>query len=192
MLLFLDTELTDLPRAGLPAPKLISIGLVSEDGKHAFYGEVAQGCDWTWLDCSDFVMIEVVPRLKGGEYAMSREDLKTRLLTWLNAMPCSLTIAADSGFDVEFLKDLLGQDWPEKLDRKHYDLRPMLADEASGSVFDQSFIAAQRDRGGSEHNALDDAWGNLAGWRAWRKRYKLSDLMVEMPDGLPRVEGWDD
>lgn len=25
-----------------------------------------------------------------------------------------------------------------------------------------------------------------------RPRYKLTDLMAEMPQGLPRVEGWDD
>ncbi len=25
-----------------------------------------------------------------------------------------------------------------------------------------------------------------------RPRYKLVDLMAEMPDGLPRVEGWDE
>lgn len=25
-----------------------------------------------------------------------------------------------------------------------------------------------------------------------RPRYKLADLMAEMPDGLPSVEGWDD
>ncbi|MEY4591650.1 MAG: hypothetical protein RIR18_545 [Pseudomonadota bacterium] len=25
-----------------------------------------------------------------------------------------------------------------------------------------------------------------------RPRYKLADLMTEMPDGLPRVEGWDE
>jgi antitoxin ChpS len=25
-----------------------------------------------------------------------------------------------------------------------------------------------------------------------RPRYKLADLLAEMPDGLPRVEGWDD
>lgn len=25
-----------------------------------------------------------------------------------------------------------------------------------------------------------------------RPRYKLSDLMAEMPEGLPRVEGWED
>lgn len=24
-----------------------------------------------------------------------------------------------------------------------------------------------------------------------RARYKLADLMAEMPDGLPRVDGWD-
>lgn len=25
-----------------------------------------------------------------------------------------------------------------------------------------------------------------------RPRYKLSDLMAEMPEGLPRVDGWDE
>lgn len=25
-----------------------------------------------------------------------------------------------------------------------------------------------------------------------RQRYKLADLMAEMPEGLPRVEGWDE
>ncbi|MEY2631828.1 MAG: hypothetical protein RIR00_482 [Pseudomonadota bacterium] len=25
-----------------------------------------------------------------------------------------------------------------------------------------------------------------------RRRYKLADLMAEMPEGLPRVEGWDE
>ncbi len=25
-----------------------------------------------------------------------------------------------------------------------------------------------------------------------RPHYRLADLMAEMPDGLPRVEGWDD
>lgn len=25
-----------------------------------------------------------------------------------------------------------------------------------------------------------------------RRRYKLAELMAEMPEGLPRVEGWDD
>ena len=25
-----------------------------------------------------------------------------------------------------------------------------------------------------------------------RPRYKLADLIAEMPDGLPRVEGWDE
>jgi antitoxin ChpS len=25
-----------------------------------------------------------------------------------------------------------------------------------------------------------------------RPRYKLTDLLAEMPDGLPRIEGWDD
>lgn len=165
MLLFLDTEFTCLPNPVM-SPRLISIGLVTEDGKHEFYGEIRRGEGWEYTDCSDFVMIEVVPLLKGSEFAMTPTELKARLLAWLNTMPGGLTPATDSYIDLEFLKALLGQDWPASLNREPNDLRPLLAEEESGRIFDRAFIAAQRDRGGSEHNALDDAWGNRAGWMA--------------------------
>lgn len=171
MLIFLDTEFTCLPNPVMP-PRLISIGLVSEDGKHEFYGEIERGQGWDWLDCSDFVMIEVVPLLRGGKFAMLPAALKARLLAWLGSLQGSLTLATDSYIDLEFLKVLLGQDWPASLNRKPYDLRPMLADEESGRIFDRAFIQCQKDRGGSEHNALYDAWGNRAGWMAWRRKQK--------------------
>lgn len=164
MLLFLDTEFTDLPQAGKPAPKLISLALVSEDGKDWFYGEIEQGNGWSLPDCSNFVMLEVVPLLKGGEFAMRPKDLKTKLLVWLGAMPRSQTLACDSYIDVEFLKALLGQDWPAKLNPKTYDLRPMI-DTSDG---DRAVIRCHKERGTNAHNALDDAWANRAGWLAWR------------------------
>jgi len=182
MLLFLDTEFTcipgdllsKLPGAGAlnetvcKMPKLISIGLVSKDGKHEFYGEVERGgAGWDFLDCSDFVMIEVLPLLKGGEFTMKAAELKSRLIGWLGSIPGehTHTLACDSKIDLELVRGLLGQDWPANLAKHHYDLL-----SAFGDAFDQAILASLRKWGGSEHNALDDAHANLAGWRAWIRR----------------------
>ena len=179
MLLFLDTEFTcmpgdrpsKLPGAGAlsetvcKTPKLISIGLVSKDDKHEFYAEVERGTGWDLMDCSDFVMIEVLPLLKGGECAMKADEIKARLIAWLESMPGEHTLACDSKIDLELVRGLLGQDWPACLVKHHYDLC-----SAFGDAFDQAFLASFKKRGGSEHNALDDAWANLAGWKAWIRR----------------------
>lgn len=175
MLLFLDTEFTCLPGDFLNEtvcrqPRLISIGLVSKDGKHEFYGEIERGTGWDFKDCSDFVMLEVLPLLKGGEFAMEPVELKKKLIAWLESMPGEHTLACDSRIDLDLVRGLLGQDWPANLVKHHYDLR-----SAFGDAFDQAFLASLRKRKGSEHNALDDAHANLAGWRAWirRKRGRL-------------------
>lgn len=100
------------------SPRLISIGLVSKDGRHEFYGEIRWGEGWEYTDCSDFVMIVVVPLLKGGEFTAAPDELKARLLAWLEGLPADdLTLATDSYIDLEFLKALLGQDWPASLNR---------------------------------------------------------------------------
>ena len=52
MLIFLDTEFTAFMR-----PDLISIALVSEDGRE-FY---AERTDYRQADCSDFVRATVLP-----------------------------------------------------------------------------------------------------------------------------------
>lgn len=167
MLPFLDTEFTCLPGDLLNEtvcrqPKLISIGLVSKDGKHEFYGEIERGTGWDLNDCSDFVMAEVLPLLKGREFTMAPAELKKKLIAWLESMPGEHTLACDSRIDLDMVRGLLGQDWPANLVKHHYDLR-----SAFGDAFDQAFRASLRKRGGSEHNALDDAHANLAGWKAW-------------------------
>lgn len=70
MLVFLDTEFTDLD-----SPRLISIGLVAQDGQQ-FYGELT---DWKLQECSSFVIEAVLPHLEGGSIAISRESLQGAL-----------------------------------------------------------------------------------------------------------------
>jgi hypothetical protein len=59
MRIFLDTEFTSLE-----SPKLISIGMVSEDGKE-FYREFSDG--WELVECTLFVIGWVLPWLSGGK-----------------------------------------------------------------------------------------------------------------------------
>lgn len=76
LLLFLDTEYTGLAKVD---PKLISIALVPEDGRNAFYAEIKIGDGWDKHDCTEFVIAKVLPILKGGECLVSRTELKEKL-----------------------------------------------------------------------------------------------------------------
>ena len=84
MLIFLDTEFTDFAR-----PDLISLALVSEDGRE-FY---AERTDYRKDDCSDFVRETVLPllgRVLGA--ACSRPELTRRVRQWFEALPEPATI----------------------------------------------------------------------------------------------------
>lgn len=97
MLVFLDTEFTDLDN-----PRLISIGLVAQEGQQ-FYGELT---DWQLQECSSFVTGAVLPHLKGGAAAMSREGLQERLRSWSNAFGEPVTLISDSPMDWELISEL--------------------------------------------------------------------------------------
>lgn len=159
MLLFLDTEYTGL---GKVDPKLISIALVPENGKSAFYAELKNGEDWDTHDCTDFVIETVLPLLKGGEYSLTQSELNKQLLNWLTLMPRSIKIACDSETDFRFLKQVLGKNWPEKLDRNYFDLRPLI----DTSVYDRTVQNCYDDQN-PPHNALNDARSYQRGWQAW-------------------------
>ena len=58
MLIFFDTEFTEL---GID-PRLISIGLISEDGQREFYAELSD--TYTIEDCGDFARLAVIPKLR--------------------------------------------------------------------------------------------------------------------------------
>src|SRR5665647_1038684 len=103
MLVFLDTEFTDFVR-----PDLISLALVSEDGRE-FY---AERTDYHRDACSDFVRENVLPflgRVPGA--ACSRSQLTARLHVWFEQLPEPATIIYDFGGDWLLLADAyLGRD----------------------------------------------------------------------------------
>lgn len=166
LLIFLDTEYTGL---GQPDPKLISIALVPEDGKNQFYAEIEMRDGWARQDCNDFVLAKVLPILKGGEYQVTRAKLKDRLLGWMALMPRYVQVACDSDTDLRFLQQILGDDWPGKLDKRYFDLRPLI----DTTVYDQTvqrYYSPDR----QPHNALNDAQAYRLGWLAWMDARKSS------------------
>ena len=91
MLVFLDTEFTSFVR-----PDLISLGLVSEDGRE-FY---AERTDYFETQCSDFVRETVQPllgRVPGA--ACSQPALTDRVREWFKNLPEPATVVFDSEKD---------------------------------------------------------------------------------------------
>jgi hypothetical protein len=160
MLIFFDTEFTGLS----DDPRLISIGLVSEDGHREFYVELSD----TYLpdDLSDFARDAVLPHLQGSHCLVSMSELKIRLQAWLTDFNCSVTLATDSIiWDWPWIKDIFCDlnTWPKNLA-----LYPLLLNfenikniESFNEALENAFIQGLR-----RHHALDDAKANRIAWVA--------------------------
>ncbi|WP_051453626.1 3'-5' exonuclease family protein [Burkholderia pseudomallei] len=164
MLVFLDTEYTGL---GQPTPKLISLGMVAEDGRREFYVELEDS--WKPEDCSDFVQREVLPLLSGP--AMSLLQARLSLRAWFAASPRVVRAACDSITDFRFLMEMLGESKPCNLASAPFDLRPLI----DTSVYHDAVMAhySTDDR---EHHALVDARAYRKGWLAWMDARKAKPL----------------
>ncbi len=160
MIIFFDTEFHDLVKT----PKLISIGLVSEDSRE-FYGELSDTYEAD--ECSEFVQETVLPLLEGGDVLMSRAQLRGRLKDWLESFGEPVSLATDSlAWDWPRMHELFPtpKDWPANVDR-----RPLLLsmnymndygkfEEAVEEAFATGILR--------RHHALDDAKANALGWMA--------------------------
>lgn len=155
MLIFFDTEFTDL---GLD-PRLISIGLVAEDGERTFYAELAD--TYQDKDCGDFARLAVLPLLAGGDAVLTLRELGERLLAWLEAFGEPVTLACDSlAWDWPWVQEIFGEleAWPANLARKPHILGQNID---LNLAIEQAFASGLR-----RHHALDDAKANRFGWVA--------------------------
>ena len=159
MLVFLDTEFTDFVR-----PDLISIALVSEDGRE-FY---AERTDYRRADCSDFVRKTVLPLLgRMPDVECDRADLSHRLRGWFDQLSEPAIVIYDFEKDWLLLADAcLGGDYrqpPEKFgENLHLD-----SSAITHPVFERAQSRAYTQDWPS-HPALADARALMAGYRAWR------------------------
>ncbi|MFD0913865.1 hypothetical protein [Methylophilus luteus] len=126
--LYLDTEFTKLGPIHSEA-KLISIGLITEDGESTFYSELTDGYDFE--DCSVFVKETVLPLLDAPVlpevidyqviYArMTTEQTRTLLKVWLEQFSSYVVMCSDAiAHDGHFIDTLFaGYPWPKNLETK--------------------------------------------------------------------------
>lgn len=154
MLVFLDTEFTDFIDC-----ELISIGMVSEDGKHVLYLEVQ---DFDRSKCNAFVQSAVCSHLGHiNDAEVDKADLPNRLWSWFATLPCNIKLACDSQHDRDLLADILDGEWPNNL-TGWFDLRNLI----NTGVFDRT-VAQYHTKERPWHHALHDAQAHRAGWLAW-------------------------
>lgn len=157
MKIFLDTEFSNLI---IPESRLISIALVSEDGR-SFYAELPP--DGYIKTCSDFVKSTVLPLLRGGDAEAEPTALVISLREWLSQFDFVEIVTDAPSWDFPFLRAAIDEGnrgWPRNVATGAVLFSPS---ETSLQTF---FSAPER----HQHHALDDA---LALREAWLS--KVSD-----------------
>jgi hypothetical protein len=154
---FLDTEFTGL---GQRTPLLISLGLVSEDGRHTFYAELPP--DTYQPECAPWVRENVLPLLDGGDRILPLDELGRRLTEWIGALG-PVRIATDApDYDFALLISVLVP-WPANVDPK-----PIWFDSYTLGSVHQELLESYREgyfqSEKLEHHALHDAQALRRTW----------------------------
>jgi hypothetical protein len=168
MIIHFDTEFTTLELY----PKLISIGLVANDGRE-FYAELTGS--YKYKHCSEFVRKTVLPLLDGGDAQMDLHQLVMQLGAWLESFNVSVILACDSlEYDWRWFTRIftLYDTWPANVDR-----RPLLLEfpmEIQVEIVEKAF-----ENGLRRHHALDDAKANRLGWLSFRQLNLQSNPIID-------------
>lgn len=167
MRIFLDTEFSSLEKR---TARLISIGLVAEDGRREFYGELPKH---TWsFKCSAFVREVVEPILWHGSYTMAPAELSAALRAWLQQFDRVEIVTDAPEWDFWFLSLVFEVDreagWPANVSRK-----PRRFDPEGATSHDSRDLAARAafdhywtDKTHFRHHALHDAKALRQAWLA--------------------------
>lgn len=167
MIIFLDTEFTSLIKTDC---EILSIGMVSEDGKHSLY---AERNDYDPKTCSDFVVQTVLPLFgRYPEAQCSLNELHVCVLRFLRGLPPYPTMACDSSFDLWLLNVALGS--AERTEGPAPPLSPSinLNECSSHPAYERAFKAHFVD-GRDMHHALWDAQAMRAGHLAYVEYQRL-------------------
>jgi hypothetical protein len=156
MLIFFDTEFTELSNNA----KFISIGLIDETGKRSFYAELAD--TWNEDEVSEFVALEVLPKLGERQERVTLDELRRQLADWLGAFQGSVQLASDSvSWDWIWIFDIFGEangkTWPKNLAQRPYHV-------PNGPIFTTAVERIFATTPLRRHHALDDAMVNRLAW----------------------------
>ena len=143
MKIIVDCEFTQLAQNS----KLISLALVSEDGRE-IYLELAD--TYTEADCSDFVVEHVLPQLTGGKDLVSTSVATNMLWGFLTQFDGVEIISDAPEWDWEFFCDVVyhNNKWPANVSNKPINLIDLYNEK--GLLLD--------DAPELPHHALLDTW----------------------------------
>ena len=162
MIVFVDCEFTGL---GQQWPRLISLGLVSENGLE-FYAELPPD---TYADkVENWTRQNVLPLLDCGNCIMQPEVLSQHLTEWFEQFD-KVQIGTDFGIDMDFLRELLIP-WPANID-------PVPLYLASSNFKEATERAYRSDPSLRPHHALEDARALCFGWKMVNMKFD-----AELPD----------
>ncbi len=153
MLVFIDCEFTDFIDC-----ELISLAMVSEDGRHNIYLELT---DFDRTKCNAFVQSAVCSQLgQLPAVRVCRTEMGERLRSWFATLPNGLILASDSQYDRDLLADALIGNWPANV-VGWLDLRPL-----TNSLAFNAALTHYHSTDKPWHHALHDASANRAAWLA--------------------------
>lgn len=156
MKVFFDCEFTSLAEQ----PKLISIGMITEDSCNTFYAELSD--TYRSSDLSQFASEYVIPLLDGSSKSFTQLSLD--LHNWIVDIDEEIELATDNPtWDWPFILDILESNWPSNLSRHCYLLNLNYLNDADAFFNAVKFAYENSLR---KHHALDDARANRLGWIA--------------------------
>lgn len=145
MLIYLDTEFTGL---GQRWPRLISIGLIAEDGQ-TFYAELPPASYMPKI--TEWVAANVLSLLDGAGAVRQGWDLCEHLTHWIAERGPAQIVTDAPSCDLRFLESLLSP-WPANLDRTP------IVPQFDAETIAKAYAGLQR------HHALDDAKALRLAW----------------------------
>lgn len=175
MYIFADTEFCSFENM-----ELISVGLISEDGKHEFYTEIN---DYDWTFESMWVKENVLPLLDRNKYGKPYKQTCQDLIKWLNSLPSEhKIIVVDYVGDYQLIFNMIKNDIsmqgscrkPVTFELLNPSFDNMLSERGYSGI-DQDRVNYLRsmtlgietyfvDIDNRQHHALVDARANRYGW----------------------------
>lgn len=151
---FLDTEFTGLTSA----PRLLSIGVVAENGKE-LYMELTDG--WVEATCSAWVRQHVLPLLGDGE-KFTRRNAGRRIASWLSSFETPPTLLGDTDWDTTLVAELMDEC---EIPRDTYRLEALVySGKAQASAFEEARQQYFARLHATPHHALNDARAFREAW----------------------------
>lgn len=149
---FFDTEFTGLEKSS----ELISIGLISDCGKE-FYAEVSD-YDKSLVEGNQWIKENVIANLKGGDFEMTKEQLKAALTEWFDQFDKIEAWADVNQYDWVMFCDIFGSAFeiPGHIYYIPFDLVGLFREKGIDTDINrEEFSGIKKDA--EKHNALWDA-----------------------------------